>query len=349
MVMATVGIAAAYAGSGGAMFSPGALHAGDSTRKQYGGVQSHAQLGRDCSACHAVVGSARPMATRCLDCHTNIQRELRDTASLHGALTSVRSCTSCHTEHKGATASLTSTEGFGGAHAKFGFALDAHVKLANGRAFTCANCHSASSFKFQASTCVSCHREYQATFTTAHIASWGNNCQSCHDGTDRFSRGRFKHDSTAFQLTGAHVQTRCVACHVGVTELSGYAKAPKSCASCHNSDDKHRGSFGTDCASCHTTASWKNATFEHTVFPIDHGESGPSSCVTCHKIATDYKSYTCYGCHEHSPARVQAQHRGEVRTQNLDKCLACHGGGRREGGERGERNGEERRGRDGER
>lgn len=335
-IVAAVGVAAAYGVTGGGIFSPGALHAADSTPARLGEVQSHAELSKQCGSCHAPPGSARPMATRCLECHTDVRKEFSDTATLHGALGDARQCTSCHTEHHGAFASLTSMTGFTDAHGQFGFALDAHKRLDTGQPFTCQSCHTKSSFTFDASTCASCHREYQAPFMRTHVAEWGSDCQSCHDGRDRFSAGRFAHDSTGYALTGAHQKTTCAACHTGVTTLQGFGNARADCASCHTADDKHKGSLGTDCASCHTTSTWEGATFDHEVFPIDHGEGGPSPCSTCHQNTKNYKVYTCYGCHEHTPARVIAEHRGEVRTQNLDNCLECHRGGRGEGGEGGE-------------
>ena len=54
-------------------------------------------------------------------------------------------------------------------------------------------------------------------------------------------------------------------------------------------------------------------------------------CSTCHENRANYKQYTCYGCHEHSRDRVLRQHRGEVRTTNLDDCIRCHQGGREHG------------------
>jgi hypothetical protein len=273
--VALVGVGASYAATGGEMFSPGALHAGDSTRVTLGGVQSHAALSHACGACHATFGSTRPMAARCLECHTDIRRELSNPATLHGTFTNVRACMSCHTEHLGATASLTRMDGSFSAHEKFGFPLD-----------------------------------------------------------------------------GAHAQVACAKCHQPDSAGGRFTKAPKTCIGCHAADDKHRGEFGTDCASCHTTSTWDGARFEHKEFPLDHGGQGRIACKTCHTDAKNYKSYTCMGCHEHSPARVEAQHRGEVSTANLANCIRCHAGGRKEegeggeGGEHGEREGRRRGGDD---
>lgn len=268
--IAIVAVGASFAVSGGEMFSPGALRAIDpvidSAHVVLGGVESHAQLEHDCGACHASVASTRPMAARCLECHTDIRRERADTTSLHGTFTDVTACMSCHTEHLGATASITTMDGSFGAHEKFGFPLD-----------------------------------------------------------------------------GAHARVPCADCHQPDSARGRFTKAPKTCVGCHERDDKHRGEFGTDCASCHSTSTWEGARFEHDVFPLDHGGDGRIECKTCHTDSKNYKSYTCMGCHEHNQARVEAQHRGEVNTNNLANCIRCHRGGRGEGGEGGEHEGRRRR------
>lgn len=265
--VAVLGVATAWTVAGGALFSPGALHAGDPAATRMGGVTSHAELRRDCAACHAPPFAARDMAARCTQCHTDIQAERRDTTSLHGAITATSTCTSCHTEHRGADGTLTDAEGLGGIHERFGFVLD-----------------------------------------------------------------------------GAHAPLSCARCHTPVEGRVRYADTPTTCVGCHEADDTHRGEFGPDCASCHTTSTWEGATFAHDVFPLDHGARRPSSCETCHTDRTDYTRYTCYGCHAHTPANVRREHEGEVNTTDLEDCVRCHVGGREhgEGGER-DRGGRRRR------
>ncbi len=521
------GTALAWALWGGALFSPGPLSA-QHDGAPLGGVESHAELESRCSACHAPLGSATPMSARCLDCHTDIQPELGDSTTLHGAFTGARACLSCHTEHAGRSGELTRI-GDQGAHDRFGFSLAAHRRTAAGAAFNCSDCHSQDTWRFEPSRCVSCHRDYQADFVAAHLRRWGEDCSACHDGVDRFSTDRFDHDTTSFLLEGAHRKVSCEECHTAVRGLGAFADAPKdchgcheqddthkgeygndcsgchstdtwknakvngspavheklgfsltahrktsagkaftcrdchtggsfrqaattcidchrkedprfmarhqqdfgddcrgchdgkdrygkgvfshdstrmpldgahqrigcgechegarkpadfrrgatdclschrvddrhrgrfgtdcaachstrtwegarfdhdrttaSCISCHRADDRHRGRFGTDCAACHSTRSWEGARFEHR-FPIDHGEGGNNSCETCHADAPNYKTYTCYGCHEHSRDRVLRQHREEGVPRDLDNCVRCHrGGGEHEGrGERG--------------
>jgi hypothetical protein len=212
-------------------------------------------------------------------------------------------------------------------HERFGFSLAAHQLTAEGRPFSCASCHGATSFRFEPGRCESCHREYQPAFVSTHIRQWGTTCLECHDGSDRFSPGVFDHGRLAFALTGAHTRVECVACHRDVHALEGFRAAPTECIGCHRADDAHRSEFGTDCASCHSTSSWEDATFEHT-FPLAHGARRASACTVCHQDAPhSYRGYTCYGCHEHSPARIRREHLEEG-IRDFRDCVSCHPTGR---------------------
>ena len=92
-----------------------------------------------------------------------------------------------------------------------------------------------------------------------------------------------------------------------------------------------------DCASCHVghlTAprAARNAAFDHTqYFPLE----GPHAvaCKTCH-VGKGLSTYTCMGCHEHSPERVARQHAEEGIRRDLSDCVACHRDGTEHGGRR---------------
>jgi hypothetical protein len=101
-LVALVATVAAITTTGGAIFSPGALHAGDSTAVTLGGVTSHAGLAGQCGACHAAPWSAESMAARCLACHTDIQAELRQCGAARRL--AARWPASAHGEHPGPTA-----------------------------------------------------------------------------------------------------------------------------------------------------------------------------------------------------------------------------------------------------
>ncbi len=112
------------------------------------------------------------------------------------------------------------------------------------------------------------------------------------------------------------------------------------CESCHTVPalEMHRTLTGP-CAQCHQADAWKPATFAHDKhFLLDRDHD--VSCVTCH-VAGDYRRYTCYGCHEHTPAKVLRKHQKEG-IRDTGNCVRCHRSADdeprgKEGGE-GERN-----------
>jgi hypothetical protein len=189
------------------------------------------------------------MATRCLDCHTDVRDQLDAQRPLHGLLSDGMQCRRCHTEHKGAHGVLTNL---------------------------------------------------------AH----------------------FDHDCAAFKLTGKHKTVACASCHVNHV----YKGTAHQCASCHAEPQVHRGRFGTDCAQCHTTSTWEDATFTHS-FPLNHGRGkrGASACFTCHTTPNDYQTYTCYGCHRHDPVKTEEKHlkKGLANAANVRNCAECHPTGRK--------------------
>jgi hypothetical protein len=128
-------------------------------------------------------------------------------------------------------------------------------------------------------------------------------CMACHSDhlgpklTQR-SRKPFSH-----AMLRAAARDRCDTCHA----------APKN--------DLHK-ALSVGCDQCHKTEAWKPATLAHDkFFPLDKDHN--ATCVTCH-VANNYKQYTCYGCHEHTPANMQAKHREEGVAESLDNCVRCH-------------------------
>ncbi len=140
-------------------------------------------------------------------------------------------------------------------------------------------------------------------------------CHSDHQGPRLTKRSRkpFSHG-----LLKVAVRDTCSTCHA----------APK--------DTLHR-ELKTECSQCHESKAWKPATFDHNkFFVLDRDHEAP--CVTCHRN-NDYSRYTCYGCHEHSEAKVRQEHIEEG-IQNFQNCVECHRDPRvepdkRGGGERG--------------
>ena len=336
-IVVFVGAGAAMHLTGPAMFSPGDLNAQTSadlapdptaTPVPLRGVTSHAQLVDDCGACHPAPWSSRTMAAACLDCHTGVGDQIAAGKGLHGRLEGMRAsptCTTCHPEHDGPYGSLTVLDeaSFGATHDITGFSLGSHRERASGGGFACADCHPDGYGRFDQAICADCHAGIDAAFMQEHEDAFGKDCLGCHDGTGAIS---VDHSKFAFKLTGKHAAVACDGCHEGARSLEDYRAAPQNCRACHAEDDAHDGAYGRECGSCHTAQGWDDVTFDHAVFPLDHGsEERKATCETCHPQGTD--AYTCYGCHEHTQAEVLGQHEGRS-LADLQDCLRCHPGGR---------------------
>lgn len=72
---------------------------------------------------------------------------------------------------------------------------------------------------------------------------------------------------------------------------------------------------------CHGQERWKPATLDHDkLFVLDRDHDG--ECATCHRN-NEFSRYTCYGYHEHSPAKVRAEHVKEG-IPVFENCMECH-------------------------
>src|SRR5262245_54349594 len=177
-LLLTLGAVVAFALTGGGkMFSPGPLN-GEARGRSLGGVRSHAEIGGNCSACHVAPWNGDTMADRCLNCHTDIGQQLADHRPMHGQLTEGKRCRSCHTEHKGPHAALTSMDRFD--HDCAAFKLTGkHTSL------ECSSCHVNKIYKDTPQTCVGCHAEPKV-----HKGQFGTNCSQCHS-TSTWQAGPF--------------------------------------------------------------------------------------------------------------------------------------------------------------
>lgn len=136
----------------------------------------------------------------------------------------------------------------------------------------------------------------------------GNGCSQCH-GLEKWKPARFQHD-----LLPAAQRTGCAECHRGKTP----------------DDPLHRQSTAS-CGQCHGVEQWKPSTFDHTRwFRFDRHH--PSRCADCHPKG-DYQRSTCYGCHEHSVAKIREEHLEEG-IREYERCVLCHRSGDEEEAER---------------
>ena len=163
--------------------------------------------------------------------------------------------------------------------------------------------------------CVACHKPADIgrlttkgvpvskplTSTPFHQELTSQDCVACHSdhaGVKRYQvQGRFNHG-----LLKKGLNEKCQSCH----------KAP--------TDTLHQQISG-NCAQCHSQTRWTPATFDHDkYFVLDRDHT--TRCVTCH-VRNDYKQYTCYGCHEHTPANVRREHVDEG-IRDFNNCVECH-------------------------
>lgn len=179
-------------------------------------------------------------------------------------------------------------------------------------------------------------------------------CMDCHvehrSGTSGGLDPRFSH-----ALLAEATRSRCEGCH-RAPDTRVHASAVLPCAECHTTagwlpasfDHQRLGQAGMErcgschappanglhrdvgdaCGTCHRTTAWKPATFDHARFFALEGEHD-APCATCH-VNDRYGEYTCYGCHEHTPARVAREH-DEEGIRNIEDCVRCHRSGSEDG------------------
>lgn len=184
-----------------------------------------------------------------------------------------------------------------------------------------------------ATDCFACH--------TPFIGSRPAKCIACHKVDEiglKTTRG--EPIATEKKNVAFHqklLEEDCVACHSDhkgvkafrpISQFSHRLLEPslqQQCDSCHSNpgDALHRKIKG-NCTQCHTEEAWKPATFEHDdYFRFDRHHD--TQCATCH-VDSNYASYTCYGCHEHSRSKIREEH-FEEGIREYESCVECHRSG----------------------
>ena len=226
-------------------------------------VAAHADV--TCSKCHIDDAPKTAAPNECASCHGKEDPH-------QGQLGT--QCDSCHWQSDWAATAFN--------HSDTGFALHGlHARL------TCSDCHKDKTFSDAAGECASCHDK-----DDPHNAAFGSSCEQCH-GTNSWKISGFNHaQQTGFALDGQHATLSCASCHTNSSPLQN-----STCQSCHAKDDIHAGSFGSDCASCHSSISWRKTEFEHNAFPLI-GSHAELSCAACHTQPGTKLGTTCHQCHD---------------------------------------------------
>ncbi len=185
----------------------------------------------------------------------------------------------------------------------------------------CEACHTPTR-GVEAATCITCHATAAADLAKQSTAFHANvqDCRGCHvehEGAARPTRM----DHAALLRIGSHLAVGASG-HPSlsrqiVDDLAGFLEIPVSlsaekdalnCASCHSNQDPHQQLFGSECAACHDTTSWRIAEFLHP---------SPTSrdCAQCHQAPPSH-----YMMHFRMVSMTVArQHHAEV-----NQCYLCH-------------------------
>ncbi|HLF81921.1 MAG TPA: hypothetical protein VI410_09150, partial [Anaerolineales bacterium] len=284
------------------------------------------RLGQVCESCHtpqtwegatldhALTGFpllASHATADCLGCH--VERQWSGIP---------RDCTGCHSQqdpHAGQFAqdcdACHSPTQWSEVH--FDHQQSAYPLAGSHRTASCSSCHANGRYVGTPTACIACHAAEDE-----HDGRFGQDCAACHEPST-WDDVTFDHSLSRFPLTGAHRSTACLGCH----ESGSFAGTPTACSACHAEPGIHRGVFGTQCASCHSTSAWLPATWNGShSFPMNHGGAG-GKCSTCHP--SSYGQYTCYECHNRS--EIEKKHREEV-SGDFSNCVRCHPNGNKEEG-----------------
>ncbi|PKN59455.1 MAG: hypothetical protein CVU56_00040 [Deltaproteobacteria bacterium HGW-Deltaproteobacteria-14] len=346
--------------------------------ERYTGVSEpdHVALGYplDCAVCHNTSAwdpssfdheGTWPLTgthadTACADCHTGdvYAGTARDcegchlpdydatTAPPHGDSQLSHACDDCHVTAAWTQATFD--------HAPFWALEGEHAAAA------CTDCHVSGLWKGTPWACDGCHLpDYDETTAPPHAAAEiGHDCETCHTPS-AWAPAELDHD-VYWPLTGEHLEPACADCHTDKV----YEGTARACEGCHqedydtSEDPPHLADgYPTDCASCHDSAGWDPASFDHASYwPLLGGHAAatcqgchgggvfkdtPKTCVACHLAdfdeATDpiHEAATfgsdCASCHteagwspsafDHAPLwPITGKHAGTT-------CAACHVGG----------------------
>lgn len=262
----------------------------------------------DCVACHTTgyVGTS----SECYACHRADYETAADPNHVAGGFPT--DCATCHTPTTWQQSSFD--------HNRTAFPLTgAHASQ------TCTQCH-ASGYTGTPTDCYACHQtDYAATTDPDHAASnIPTTCVVCHS-TSAWNPAEFDHNTTRFQLTGAHRNATCAACH-----SSGYTGTPMDCYACHQADyagttdpNHVTANIPTTCVTCHSTTAWSPATFDHntTAFPLT-GAHRNATCAACHSSGYTGTPTDCYACHQTD--YQQTSNPNHAAASFPTTCTTCH-------------------------
>jgi len=266
-------------------------------------IRGHAKTEQKCEACH-VRFDREGQNKRCRDCHKDVGQDMAQKQGYHGRIKE-QACRTCHTDHKGREAQIIVLD-----EKKFDHKLTDYPLKGKHTETECSKCHTTGkTYRSAQNACVACHKK-----DDEHKGKLGTKCADCHTETD-WKEARFDHDTTDFKLEDKHAKAKCKDCH----KDNVFKDTPVACVSCHRKDDKHKGSFGEKCQTCHNARAWDVVLFNHdddTKYGL-RGKHRQTKCVECHtgNLYRDKLQTACVSCH-----KKDDKHKNSLG----EKCGDCH-------------------------
>lgn len=224
----------------------------------------------------------------------------------------------------------------------------------------CSSCHQPF-WGIENDRCISCHKPSEIGLKKINpgVANSGKQkilfhdklinpkCASCH--TDHKGvKPDVSLNSFSHELLSAAIINKCNDCHVSLSDKL-HSQLSADCSRCHSTNGwKSSVTFSHDmiqtdknncischqrpndafhqmsednCSKCHSTSQWIPSTFDHSsYFQLDKDHN--SKCNVCH-ANNNFKTYTCYGCHEHSQGSIMEKHTEEG-ISDFENCVSCH-------------------------
>jgi hypothetical protein len=199
-----------------------------------------------------------------------------------------------------------------------------HAFLAN----NCAACHT-SVKGVEAQNCIVCHADNKTVLQRQPTAFHANitACAACHlehqgrvprtTKMDHVALARLGFKELEQQPQQAGVDVPAIKRWLNETHSAQQQAAHPNlqpeesllnCATCHQTKDRHRGQFGTDCASCHATSKW-------TIAEYRHPPPSSQSCNQCHQAPPSHYM-------EHF--KMVSMKKARVEKADVSQCFLCH-------------------------
>jgi len=184
--------------------------------------------------------------------------------------------------------------------------------------------------------CVSCHEQPVASFKASyHAKIWQgkNDCQSCHEATDKHANDPSKQNVTSFNRGGGRsaeeLSQKCLGCHkksahMALWDMGAHKKNDVTCTACHDiHSPRSTVKQPTVCFGCHKDKRSDANKMSH--HPVIEGKVKCSDCHNTHGTQTkgmltaESVTQLCYKCHTDKRGPFIWEH-----PPVAEDCTICH-------------------------